>query len=85
MVQARFSWGYVHRPKRNDFALTVERRYFGSVVPSVLNVLTLQGFLVLNCIVGGQTLSSVSNHLSWSVGIVVVTLISLLVCVPNLL
>ncbi|KAH9929656.1 hypothetical protein B0H21DRAFT_110305 [Amylocystis lapponica] len=38
------------------------------------------GFCILNCILGGQTLASVSSgNLSWSVGIVVIAVISLLI------
>ncbi|KAG2340849.1 hypothetical protein BDR05DRAFT_1032723 [Suillus weaverae] len=34
--------------------------YFGAIIPTVLNVFSMQGFLILNCIVGGQTLASPS-------------------------
>ncbi|KAH8115995.1 cytosine-purine permease [Phellopilus nigrolimitatus] len=53
--------------------------YLGSIIPSVLNVFTLQGFLVLNSIIGGQTLASVSKTLSWNVGIVIIAVISLFI------
>jgi len=53
--------------------------YFGSIVPSFLNVVSLQCFLILNCIIGGQTLASVSSKLTWDLGIVIVGLISLFV------
>ena len=49
------------------------------MIPSMLNVFTLQGYLVINSIIGGQTLASVSNNLSWSVGIVIISIISLIV------
>ncbi|KDQ60371.1 hypothetical protein JAAARDRAFT_126119 [Jaapia argillacea MUCL 33604] len=63
MCQARYSFGY-----------------YGVILPCVLNCINMCGFCILNCILGGQALSSVSNgHLSWSVGIVVIALISLLV------
>ena len=40
----------------------------------------MQGFLILNCIVGGQTLASVSNgHLDDTLGIVIIGVISLVV------
>ncbi len=49
-------------------------------MPSFLNVLTLIGFLAINAILGGQTLSIASNGgMSWDVGIVVVGIISLVV------
>ncbi|THH07037.1 hypothetical protein EW145_g3664 [Phellinidium pouzarii] len=53
--------------------------YLGSIIPSLLNVFTLEGYLVLNIIIGGQTLASVSNHLSWDVGIVIIAVLSLFV------
>lgn len=39
----------------------------------------MQGFLVLNCIIGGQTLASVSPHLNDTLGIVIISVISLAV------
>ena len=54
-------------------------RYFGAVIPSVFNVFSLQGFLILNCIIGGQTLASVSSHLNDTLGIVIIGVISLVV------
>ncbi|OCH93364.1 NCS cytosine-purine permease [Obba rivulosa] len=63
MCQARYSFGF-----------------FGVIVPSLFNMASLCGFCILNCILGGQTLASISNgNLSWSVGIVVIAVISLLV------
>ncbi|KAF8991745.1 cytosine-purine permease [Cyathus striatus] len=63
MIIARYSFGY-----------------FGIIIPCILNLLGLCGFSILNCILGGQTLASVnSEHLSWTVGIVVISIISLLV------
>ncbi|KAI0777793.1 cytosine-purine permease [Trametes elegans] len=63
MCQARYSFGY-----------------FGVILPSVFNLCSMVGFCILNCILGGQTLSSISDgRLSWSVGIVVIAIISLLV------
>lgn len=54
-------------------------RYFGSIIPSALNVFSMQGFLILNCIIGGQTLASVSTHLDDTLGIVIIGVISLAV------
>ncbi|KAL1945935.1 hypothetical protein VTO73DRAFT_1937 [Trametes versicolor] len=63
MCQARYSFGY-----------------YGVIIPSFFNLCSMLGFCILNCILGGQTLASISNgHLSWSVGIVVIALISLFV------
>ncbi|KAN0085850.1 Permease for cytosine/purines, uracil, thiamine, allantoin domain containing protein [Tylopilus felleus] len=53
--------------------------YYGSIIPSVLNVFSMQGFLILNCIIGGQTLTSVSPHLNDTLGIVIISVISLAV------
>ncbi|THU97050.1 NCS cytosine-purine permease [Dendrothele bispora CBS 962.96] len=61
MVQARFSFGY-----------------FGVIIPCILNLIGMFGFSVLNSILGGQTLASVTDgNLSWTVGIVVIAIISL--------
>ncbi|KAI0684962.1 NCS cytosine-purine permease [Cytidiella melzeri] len=63
MCQARYSFGY-----------------FGVILPCILNLISMCGFCILNGILGGQTLASVSNgNLSWSVGIVIISVISLLV------
>uniref|UniRef100_A0A8H8CG71 Uncharacterized protein n=1 Tax=Psilocybe cubensis TaxID=181762 RepID=A0A8H8CG71_PSICU len=64
MVQCRFSWGL-----------------YGAIIPSVLNVISMQGFLILNCIIGGQILSAASNgRLDDTLGIIVISVISLVVC-----
>lgn len=40
----------------------------------------MMGFMILNCILGGETLASVSDgSLSWNVGIVIIAVISLIV------
>lgn len=54
-------------------------RYYGSIIPSVLNVFSMQGFLILNCIIGGQMLASVSSRLNDTLGIVIISVISLAV------
>lgn len=52
-------------------------RYYGAIIPSALTVFSMQGFLVLNCIVGGQMLASVSSgHLDDTLGIVIIGIIS---------
>lgn len=53
--------------------------YFGAIIPAVLNVFSLQGFLILNCIIGGQVLASLSSHLDDTLGIVIIAVISLVV------
>jgi len=39
----------------------------------------MQGFLILNCIIGGQALASVSKRLDDSLGIVIIAIVSLVV------
>ncbi|KAH7920122.1 hypothetical protein BV22DRAFT_1133321 [Leucogyrophana mollusca] len=51
--------------------------YYGAAIPSLLNVFSLQGFLIISCILGGQALASISSHLDVSLGIVIISLISL--------
>jgi len=53
--------------------------YYGSTIPSILNLVSMQGFLILNCIIGGQTLASVSSHLDDTLGIVIISALSLIV------
>ncbi|GLB39366.1 putative permease for cytosine/purines, uracil, thiamine, allantoin [Lyophyllum shimeji] len=53
--------------------------YYGSMIPSILNVISMQGFLILNCIIGGQTLASVSDRLDDTAGIVIIGVLSLVV------
>ncbi|KAF8799760.1 NCS cytosine-purine permease [Phlegmacium glaucopus] len=54
--------------------------YYGVILICIMNLSAMVGFSILNCIVGGQALASVANgNLSWSVGIVVIAVISLLV------
>ncbi|KAJ1310239.1 hypothetical protein OPQ81_006981 [Rhizoctonia solani] len=67
MVQARYSFGW-----------------FGAIVPGVLNLLVMMGYNILNAILAGQTLSVVSGgKMSWNVGIVIISLISLLASHPS--
>ncbi|KZT64447.1 hypothetical protein DAEQUDRAFT_717984 [Daedalea quercina L-15889] len=53
--------------------------YYGDIIPSVLNILSCQGFLILNTIIGGQTLGSISSHLNATLGIIIIGLFSLAV------
>ncbi|KAG1845808.1 hypothetical protein C8R48DRAFT_816945 [Suillus tomentosus] len=50
-------------------------RYFGAIVPAVFNVFSSEGFLVINCIIGEQTLASLSSRFDDTLDI-----ISLVVC-----
>ncbi|KAJ7485496.1 permease for cytosine/purines, uracil, thiamine, allantoin-domain-containing protein [Mycena latifolia] len=63
MVQARYSFGY-----------------FGVIAPVLLNLIGMIGFCILDCILGGQTLAAVADgNLSWSIGIVIIAVVSLLI------
>ncbi|KAF7360437.1 NCS cytosine-purine permease [Mycena venus] len=63
MVQARYSFGY-----------------FGVIAPVLLNLMGMTGFCILDCILGGQTLAAVADgNLSWSIGIVIIAVVSLLI------
>ncbi|KAG1868500.1 cytosine-purine permease, partial [Suillus subluteus] len=53
--------------------------YFGAIVPAVLNAFSLEGFLILNCIIGGQTIASLSSQLNDTLGIVILGIVSLIV------
>jgi len=54
-------------------------RLYGAIIPSALNVFSCQGFLILNCIIGGQALAVVSNKLDDTLGIIIIGVISLVV------
>lgn len=55
-------------------------RYYPALLPALCNCLTMLGFLAVNAILGGQTLSLASgSNMSYDVGIVVVGIISLIV------
>lgn len=54
-------------------------RLFGAVIPSIFNVFSLQGYVILDCIIGGQVLASVSPDLNDTLGIVIIGVISLVV------
>ena len=44
----------------------------------------MQGYLVINTIIGGQALAAASEHLDATLGIVIISLISLGVCLLSL-
>lgn len=82
MVQARYTWGYViSSPNPLELRmLTPLHRFYLAAVPAILNAATMMGFMILNCILGGETLASVSDgKLSWNVGIVIIAIVSLFV------
>ncbi|EGO26948.1 hypothetical protein SERLADRAFT_360944 [Serpula lacrymans var. lacrymans S7.9] len=69
----------VFGPKLGTRAMVLSRfswGYYGAAIPSILNVISMEGYLILNCILGGQTLASVSDHLSPTLGIVIIALVS---------
>jgi len=56
--------------------------YPAAIIPSVLNVFSMQGYLILNSIVGGQTLAAVSpDRLNATLGIVIIGVVSMVVCI----
>ncbi|EDR02133.1 cytosine-purine permease [Laccaria bicolor S238N-H82] len=73
------TWG----PKLGMRQMVISRYsfgYYGIIIPSILNLVNMFGFSILNCILGGQALASAGNgNLSWTLGIVVIAIISLLV------
>lgn len=57
-----------------------DNRYYLISIPVLLNLATLTGFCVIDSVVGGLTLSSVNpDHLSSTVGIVVIGILGLIV------
>lgn len=55
--------------------------YFPACIACLLNALGMIGYLILNTILGGQTLSAVpkNDNLSNTVGIVIIAIVSLMV------
>jgi hypothetical protein len=66
LTQSSSTWG----PKLGLRQMCQARYSFGYypvLVPTVLNIIGMLGFCILNCILGGQTLSAVSGGgLSWT-------------------
>ncbi|KAF8639474.1 hypothetical protein AX17_001494 [Amanita inopinata Kibby_2008] len=54
--------------------------YYAVLIPSVLNAISMQGFLIVNCIIGAQTLASVSDKLNATLGIVIIGVLCLVIC-----
>ncbi|KAI6040865.1 cytosine-purine permease [Pisolithus marmoratus] len=80
----------VFGPKLGTRAMVQSRfswGYYGAIIPSALCVFSEQGFLILNCIIGGQTMASVSSHLDETLGIVIISVISFvsLAWIPNVI
>lgn len=66
MCQARYSFGYAIFVSSHWLSVQPWFRYYGVIIPCLLNLIGMCGFCILNCILGGQTLASVSNgNLSW--------------------
>lgn len=58
---------YLTRIRNSDSYPGIRDRYYGVILPCVLNLINMCGFCILNCILGGQTLASVADgNLSWS-------------------
>lgn len=54
--------------------------YYGVSIPVLLNLATITGFAVIDCVIGGQTLASVNpGSISSNVGIVIIALIALVI------
>ena len=51
----------------SQVASNVSSRYYGVIAACIMNLIGMIGFSILNSILGGQALASVSNqHLSWT-------------------
>ncbi|KAI0289622.1 cytosine-purine permease [Russula brevipes] len=71
------TWG----PKLGLRQLCVARYtfgYYGVIIPSLFTVAAGLGYCILNSILGGQALASIAN-ITWTVGIVIIAVISLFV------
>ncbi|KAI0080386.1 hypothetical protein K474DRAFT_1704695 [Panus rudis PR-1116 ss-1] len=53
--------------------------YYGAMIPSILNVISMQCYLIINTMIGGLTFSSVSDRLPPSAGIVIIAAISFVI------
>ena len=55
--------------------------YYLVCVPVALNLATLTGFCIIECVIGGQTISAVTDgHLTPTVGIVIIALLGMVIC-----
>lgn len=75
------TWG----PLSGNRTMVVARYFFGywpSKIPCFLNIVLMVGYCTIDCIIGGQVLSAVSGgSMSIIVGIIIVSLVSLVVTV----
>ncbi|KAG1755708.1 hypothetical protein EDB19DRAFT_1891928 [Suillus lakei] len=53
--------------------------YVDAIIPAILSVFSSEGCLILNCIIGGQMIASLSSELDDTLGIVIIGIISLVV------
>jgi hypothetical protein len=80
-VQARFALGWVCLLAWATENIDALDRYVPALVFGLINCTSFVGFLSLLVILGGQCLSLASGgSMSWTVGIVVVAILSLMVC-----
>lgn len=67
MILSRYSFGSAYLNAKCNILSFYQTRYYGVILPCILNLATVVGFSVSGCIVGGQALASVSNgNLSWT-------------------
>ena len=90
MIIARYSFGYFGAAAICAYTAVVLRSCYNIHTSfhtiALANIVTFFGFLILNVILGGQALASASSgNLSWDVGIVIISLISLFVRILTLL
>lgn len=48
-------------------------RLYGAILPALLNVFTLQGWLIVSSIIGGQALASTLEQLDDALGVVIIS------------
>lgn len=68
MVISRYAFGYAFTSFDGHLDMLIPFfRYYGVLLCCLLNLIGMCGFSILNCILGGQALASVSNqNLSWT-------------------
>ena len=55
--------------------------YYLVCIPVALNLATLTGFCIIECVIGGQTISAVTNgKLTPTVGIVIIAVLGMVIC-----
>ncbi|KAI1931348.1 hypothetical protein LOZ12_001601 [Ophidiomyces ophidiicola] len=81
MIQARYSFGSAKSPPLPPDNHRTNPRcslYIASIVV-LLNLATVSGFTIIDCVIGGQTLSALNSNVSVNVGIVTVAVLSLVI------